>query len=180
MLKVTIPENEFFDEKTSSFIKIPETTLSLEHSLLSISKWEANHAKSFIGSNDKTNEELIDYVRCMTITQNVNPLLYYTIPNSVFKEITDYIGSPMSATKIAKKEGQGSSREVVTSELIYYWMIAYGIPFECEKWHLNRLLNLIKICNIKNNPGKKMSRNEILSRNAALNAARRKSMGSRG
>lgn len=179
MLRVTIPETEFYDEKKDEFITTKEQTLALEHSLVSISKWESIFHKSFMSSRDKTEDEVIEYIRCMTITQNVDPKIYRALPNKVIKEIQDYIQNPMSAQKFYD-EKKTPSNEIITSELIYYWMIAYQIPFECEKWHIQRLMNLIKICSIKNAPPKKMSKNELMSRYASVNAMRRKSLGTSG
>lgn len=182
MLQIVVPSHEYYDEVNNEFITVKGQVLQLEHSLVSISKWEAKWNKPFLSKEKKTVEEFLDYVRCMTLTQNVNPMVYKNINDKIAKQIMDYIEAPMSATWFneAKMPPRRSS-EVVTSELIYYWMVALQIPFECQKWHLNRLMTLIRICNIKNAPKqKKMSRSEILSRNAALNAARRKSMGSTG
>jgi hypothetical protein len=148
---------------------------------VSISKWEAKWHKPFISKDNRTYEETIDYVRCMTITQNVDPNIYLLITNENLKEINEYIGNPMTATWFNERNQQSKKNsEQITSELIYYWMIAFQIPFECQKWHLNRLLVLIRICNIKNQPQKKLSKREILSKNAALNAARRKNLGTTG
>lgn len=180
MLQVIIPASEFYDSRTNEFYEIKEQKLNLEHSLVSISKWESKWKKPFISRDPKTTEESLDYVRCMTVTPNVDPLIYQQIPPSVFKQIEEYIDDPMTATWINSTDPPGSNRQVITSELIYYWMVAYQIPFECQKWHLNRLFMLIQVCNEKNKPPKKMSRNQILSRNAALNAARRAKMHSKG
>ena len=128
---------------------------------------------------EKTYEETIDYIKCMTLTRDVDPLVYYGLTNDNIEQINKYIAAPMTATSFSDKNGKGG-REIITSELIYYWMISQNIPFECQKWHLNRLLTLIRVCNIKNAPPKKHSRREIASRNAALNAARRKQLNSKG
>lgn len=180
MLQVIVPASELFDSRTNEFYEIKEQKLNLEHSLVSISKWESKWKKPFISKDPKTTEESIDYVRCMTVNQNVNPLVYQNLSPSVFKQIEEYIDDPMTATWINSREPQAPSRQIITSELIYYWMVAYQIPFECQKWHLNRLLMLIQVCNEKNKPPKKMNKNQILSRNAALNAARRAKMHSKG
>ena len=180
MLQITIPSTELWDEHKEEFVYVKEKTLQLEHSLVSLSKWESKWNKSFLSSSDKTNEEIIDYIRCMTITQNVDPEVYTRLKNNVIKQIYDYINAPMTATVISDTKRGGSSREVITSELIYYWMIALNIPFECQKWHLNRLLTLIRVCEIKNTPPKSMNRREIMNRNAALNAARRKQFNTKG
>lgn len=186
MKQIVIPSTELYDERTQEFVQIKGQVLQLEHSLVSLSKWESKWKKPFLSEEKKTNEEIIDYVRCMTLTQNVNPLVYLTITSSVFQEIFEYINDPMSATiinEINVPNAPKRKKEVVTSELIYYWMVALQIPFECQKWHLNRLMNLIRICEIKNTPPdkrKKMPRSEILSRNAALNQARRAAMGTKG
>lgn len=179
MLKITIPETDLFDEATEEFIHVKEQTLQLEHSLVSLSKWESKWCKSFLFTKEKTLEETLDYIKCMTLTQNVSPYAYRCLTRENIQAINDYISAPMTATYFSDdKSGRG--REIVTSELIYYWMIDLSIPFECQKWHLNRLLTLIRVCNIKNQPPKKMSRSAIMSRNAALNAARRKQLGTHG
>lgn len=180
MLQINVPSVEQWDELRQQFVYTKAQTLLLEHSLVSISKWEAKWGKVFLSNKEKTYEETIDYIKCMTITQNVDPNVYLCITDEQFKEINDYIEAPMTATYFSEKEHKGQSREQVTSELIYYWMIAFNIPFECQKWHLNRLLTLIKVCNIKNQPPKKMSKKDIMSRNAALNAARKKKLNTRG
>ena len=180
MLKITIPAGEQWDEQKQEFVNTKEQTLCLEHSLVSLSKWESKWNKAFLSQKSKTFEETLDYVKCMTITQNVNSDVYSNLSSENFRQINDYINAPMTATCFLNDKRGGVNRETVTSELIYYWMIALGIPFECQKWHLNRLLSLIRVCNIKNTPPNKMSRSEIMSRNAALNAARRHKLNSRG
>lgn len=176
MLQIIVPEKEFFNEETSEFINVPATILQLEHSLISLSKWESKWCKPFLSDTNKTGEELLDYVRCMTITQKVDPMVYAALTTENFKEISDYINAPMTATWFNNREGTGGKRssEAVTSELIYYWMIYFGIPVEFEKWHLNRLLTLVRVCEVKNSQGKKMSKKDIYSQNRALNEARRK------
>lgn len=185
MLRITIPSvvHEQFDESTNEFIYTTvskEQTLQLEHSLVSLSKWESKWCKPFFSNKDKTDEEIVDYVKCMTLTQNVDPNVYNHLTVNNLNEILNYINAPMTATTFSADRGNKGGREIVTSELIYYWMIALNIPFECQKWHINRLLTLIRVCNIKNAPPKKMSKNDLMRRNAALNASRRKQMHSRG
>lgn len=180
MLHIVIPAGEVYDSKNNLFVQVKEKSLSLEHSLVSISKWESKWQKPFLSNTTKkTNEELIDYIRCMTLTQNVDPMDYYRLGEKEIAQIRDYIDSPMTATTFSDKE-KGGSRQIITAEIIYYWMIALNIPFECQKWHLNRLLTLIKVCNIKNAPAKKMSKGEILSRNRSLNEARKKMLHTTG
>jgi len=180
MLRITIPAVEQWDEIKQEFVFTKEQTLSLEHSLVSLSKWESKWCKPFLTKQEKTFEETLDYIKCMTLTQNVDPEVYNYLTNGNIKEINEYIGAPMTATYFSDEKTSKTSREQVTSELIYYWMIALNIPFECQKWHLNRLLTLIKVCNIKNQPPKKRSKKDIMSRNAALNAARRKQLNTKG
>ena len=181
MLQVKIPlTRERLDEKTNTFIEPEYKILQLEHSLVSLSKWESKWCKSFFSKQGMTSEETIDYIKCMTITQNVKEDVYDHLTRENVEEIKKYIEAPMTATTFFDDKNKGTSRETITSELIYYWMIALNIPFECQKWHLNRLLTLIKVCNIKNQPPKKMSKREIMSRNAALNAARKKQHNTRG
>lgn len=180
MLKITIPAMEVYDEKNNLFINTEEHVLSLEHSLISVSKWESKWCKPFMDGKEKTLEENKDYVRCMTLTQNVPPEAYDYIPQDVYVQINEYINAPMTATWFNDKGPKHGSSETVTSELIYYWMIELNIPFECQKWHLNRLLTLIKVCSIKNTPSKKMSKKDIYASNKALNAARRKAGHTKG
>ena len=178
MLTITIPEQELFNELTNEFVSTKARTIQLEHSLVSISKWESKWNKPFLSKDEKTIEQTLDYIQCMTITQNIDPMVYRFLTDDNIRDINDYIDAPMTATTFPDK---GSiSREIITSEVIYYWMISLNIPMECQKWHLNRLLTLIRVCNVKNAPAKKMSRKEIMNRNAALNAARRKKLNSKG
>lgn len=180
MLRITVPAAEFFDEVREEFVYTKEVTLQLEHSLVSLSKWESKWNKAFLGKQEKTDEEILDYVRCMTLTQNVDPEVYTRLSAQNYAAINAYIEAPMTATYFSEDEQSKGNREVVTSELIYYWMISYNIPVEFQKWHLNRLLTLIRVCNIKNSPPKKRSKRDLMRRNAALNAARRNRLGSKG
>ena len=180
MLRITIPAVEQWDEIKQEFVSTKEQTLSLEHSLVSLSKWESKWCKAFLTKQEKTLEETLDYIKFMTLTQNVDPEVYNYLTNGNISEINEYIEVPMTATYFSDEKTSKTSREQVTAELIYYWMIALNIPFECQKWHLNRLLTLIKVCNIKNQPPKKRSKKDIMSRNAALNAARRKQLNTKG
>ncbi len=183
MLKIEIPGGEYYNEKTNEFIYTKGVTLALEHSLVAISKWESKWKVPFLDEKEKTLEQTIDYIKCMTITQNVSDEVYKNIPSQVLQIILDYIKDPMTATwfredQLKKKPGQ--RKQIVTSELIYYWMVAYNIPEKYEKWHLNRLITLIKICEIKNTPPKKMSKRELMRRNSALNDARRQQLHTTG
>lgn len=180
MLQITVPATEFFNNETQEFITIKEQTLVMEHSLVSLAKWESKWNKAFLSNREKTTEETLDYFRCMTITKNVDPMVYFNLTQKNVDEISNYISARMTATYIHKDKTLSGSRETVTAELIYYWMIALNIPFECQKWHLNRLLALIDVCNVKSQPPKKMSKAAIMSRNAALNAERRKRLHSSG
>lgn len=181
MLWITIPEQQLWNEKEEQFFIIPEKTIKLEHSLVSLAKWESKWKKPFLDDKkDKTKEELIDYIRCMTLTQNVDPIVYYGLTEDNLVAIKSYIDDPMTATWFSKEKNKKFERKIITAEIIYYWMVAAQIPFECEKWHLNRLITLIRVCGEKNKPAKKMSSRDILSRNAKLNAARRAKLGSSG
>ena len=180
MLRITVPATELWDEEKQQFVVFKGQTLQLEHSLVSVSKWESKWQKAFLTGKPKTADETLDYIKCMTLTQNVSADTYRYLSQDNIEEINKYISSPMTATYFSDQKQRRGSNETTTSELIYYWMIALNIPFECEKWHLNRLLTLIRVCSIKNGPQKKMSQREILGQNAALNAARRKKLNSRG
>lgn len=180
MLKIEIPDREIWNSKTNTFSMIKGASICLEHSLVSISKWESKYHKPFISKDQKTREEIVYYIKCMTITQNVKDEVYSILTNQNMEEITKYIEDPMTATKIEKTNQSKANSQFLTSELIYYYMVAYQIPFECQRWNLNRLFVLINICNEKNKNPKKYSKKDILSRNAALNKARREKLGTKG
>ncbi len=186
MLKIVIPPSDGWNEEKEEFVNFAGKTLSLEHSLVSVAKWEARWHKPFLDSTNKTVEEVIDYVRCMTLTQNVDPSVYSFLTEDNFKQINDYINDTMTATWFVENENRRrkSSSEKITSELVYYWMIAFNIPMECQKWHFNRLMTLIRICEIKNEEqyGKsnKMPKSALVNKYASLNAARRKAWNTKG
>lgn len=182
MLTLEIPEREYYDYSKEEFVYLKKQTIVLEHSLISISKWESKWKKPFLDNKNKSYEESIDYLKCMTLTPNVDEKVYIGLGQEVFDKISSYIEDTMTATWFNEQnnnKGRGRG-QVVTSELIYYWMVAFQIPFECQKWHLNRLLTLIRICEIKNAPSKKMKKKDVYARNRALNAARRQSLGTNG
>jgi hypothetical protein len=172
MLPITIPKQEFWDEEKEMFVYVKETKLQLEHSLISLSNWESKWHKPFLENKDMTVEELKDYIRCMTLTKNVDPKIYDYIPSNVMDEIHDYIKDPMTATWFSESKSSGK-KEIITAEIIYYWMVTLNVPVQFEKWHLNRLLTLIRVINAKNAPKKKMSKREIYERNNKLNEARK-------
>lgn len=185
MLEINVPPVEMWDQKREIFVQTKAETLQLEHSLISLSKWEAKWCKPFLQNNGLTQEETIDYVRCMTINKISDPSVYYRIPKSESDKIKEYITAPMTATWFNDTTRNGSGRgrkpEIITSEILYYDMIALNIPFECQKWHLNRLLTLIKVCEEKNDPKKnKMSRKETMLSNKALNEARKAKLNTKG
>ena len=179
MLKIKIPAIEQYDESTNTFLYSKEQSLHLEHSLVSISKWESKWKKPFLSKEEKSINETIDYVRCMTITQNVEDEVYNNLTNENISLVRDYISDDMTATTFSNDK-KNVSREIITSEIIYYWMVSFNIPFECQKWHLSRLLTLINVCNIKNSPPKKMSKKDLARRNTSLNAARKQSLNTKG
>lgn len=181
MLQITIPTIEMWDEAKEEFVKPQEEQiLSLEHSLISISKWESRWHKAFLTKREKTNDEILDYVRCMTLTPNVNPDIYNRLTNDNYKQINDYINESMTAT-VFTEDGSGKrNNETITNEVIYNWMISLNIPFEAQNWHLNRLITQIRVCSIKNQPPKKMSKSSIGKHQAAVNAARRKKYNTKG
>lgn len=167
-LTLNVGSKEFWDETSEVFITVEPRTLVLEHSLISISKWEQRHHKPFL-HGDKTNEELLDYIRCMVIG---------SLPDALHLDVTelslvqDYIADPMTATTFNDRNAR-QNREIVTSEVIYYWMFSYGIPKECEKWHLNSLMTLIRVFSLKNSEQKKMTTKEATMHQHQLNQARR-------
>lgn len=184
MLRLEIAKQELFDEATNTFIAIEPRIVELEHSLLAVSLWEAKYQKPFLdsGKSDRTFEETTFYIKSMMLDQSGDTDFIEYLNQSQLREISAYIESKESATTFSTfSEQRGRSSEIVTSELIYYWMVAYQIPFECERWNLNRLFALIRICGIKNNPNqKKMPKHAIAARNRELNNARRAQMGTSG
>jgi hypothetical protein len=172
VLKITIPSVLLFNEANQTFKESKAVTLQLEHSLVSISKWESVWRKPFLTKEKKTRAETLDYIKAMTITQNIDPSVYNNMPQSVIDRIVEYIETPRTATFVPENKGK-ISREPITSELIYYWMITFNVPFECQTWHLDRLLTLIKVINLKSQPKKKGATRDLMSRNAALNAKRK-------
>lgn len=181
MLQLNVPLSpEGWDEEKQMFVEPKTITLRLEHSLVSLSKWESKWCKPFLSKVEKTAEETIDYIKCMTLTQNVDPDVYNHLTADNITQVNKYIEAPMTATTFREDNNRKNNREIITSELIYYWMIAQQIPVEFQKWHLNRLLTLIRVCNIKNAPPEKRSKGDIMRQNAALNAARRKQLNSKG
>lgn len=180
MLELEIPGMEFFDEATSEFVTTKPIVLRLEHSLVSISKWESKWKVPFLSAEKKTVAQTIDYIRCMTMNQHVDSFVYKALTNEHVEKVNAYIEDNKTATTFNEHNSSKRSSEIVTSELIYFWMAQFNIPTECQKWHLSRLLTLIRIASIKNSPEKKMSKRAILSQNRSLNAARRKKLGTRG
>lgn len=180
MLKIELPGKELFDEESNNFYVTKAYTLNLEHSLISLSKWESKWCKPFLIKGNKSLAETVDYIKCMTITQNVPDEAYLAVDNEILTKVAEYIEAPMTATTISNRGKKITSNKIITSEVVYSWMVMLNIPFECQKWHLNRLLMLINVCNIQMGPQKKMSRSEIYAQNRQLNAMRRAKMGSKG
>lgn len=186
MLTIEVPSGELFNSSTNEFIQAEGRSLSFEHSLVSVSKWESKWHKPFFGNEQKTKEEVLDYIRCMTLTKNVDPNVYYALTPENIKTIEKYIDDPMTATtfsndkKDTKPKAFAKNKKVITAEIIYYWMISYEIPMECQKWHLNRLFTLIRVLEIKNQPSKKMNKKDLMDRNRKLNSSRRKALGTTG
>lgn len=179
MLSIVVPGIEVFNNTTQEFATQGDVVLELEHSLVSLSKWESKFEKPFLGKTEKTTEEVMDYIKAMTLNE-VPEEIFSRLSEDNIKAINDYIEAKMTATWFHEAPGAPPSRDVITAELIYYWMITFQIPWECERWHLNRLFTLIRVCNIKQSKPKKMSRSEIASRNRELNAQRKAQLGTRG
>lgn len=181
MLHLEVPlEPAHWDEEKEEFVIPTSKVLNLEHSLVSLSKWESRWCKPFFSREEKTAEELLDYIQMMNVTPDVTPEVWNNLTQENIHDIRAYIDAPMTATTFGQESRPTNSREIITSELIYYWMIALQIPFECQYWHLNRLLTLIRVCNVKNAPPKKHSKGDLMRRNAALNAQRRARLNSKG
>lgn len=180
MLRIEVVGTEMFDETSQEFSSLGGFELELEHSLVSLSKWESEFERPFLDAKEKTTEEVIAYIKAMTLTPKVPEEIFLKLSEANYQAINDYIDRKMTATWFREAPGAPRSRDVITAELIYYWMIVFNIPFECERWHLNRLFTLIRVCNIKQEKPKKMSRAEIASRNRELNEQRRAQLGTKG
>ena len=180
MLLIHLDDKECFDEEKNQFYYIKGGLFTLEHSLLSVSEWEKKYHKSFTDS-EKTAEETIDYIKMMVVEGDPDALIEGLTQKKV-DEIQAYISDPMTATVISEEEeneiaNKNKSHKFTTSEEIYSWMCAQNIPFECEKWHLNRLIILIKLCAINNKPKdnkkKRMTSSDLALRRAKMEAARK-------
>lgn len=180
MLQLVIGQGEYFDQKEQRFITQKPTTVRLEHSLRSVAKWESKWKKAFLSNKDKTQEESVDYVRCMEVTGQIDPKIFDYMTQDQHNQVNEYINDKMTATTINRRGPKKPSREIITAEIIYFWMIQNGIPPEYDKWHLNRLLTLIEVCSIKGGPQKKMSSKEQMAQQRALNAARRSQYKTKG
>lgn len=180
MLRLIIPGDLVFNETASEFSTVGDVVLDLEHSLLSLSKWESKYGKPFLSVGPQTADEIFDYLEFMVVTPDGDLDALRRCPQSVVDKIQEYIDSSQSATTFGEMPKRRGPTEVITSELIYYWLLTFHISFECEAWHLNRLFSLIRICNIKNSKPRRMGRGEVARRNHDLNMKRRQELGTRG
>lgn len=180
MLQLVIGQGEYYDEEQERFVKGKLTNVRLEHSLKSVAKWESKWKKSFLSNKELTQEEAIDYIRCMEVTGLIDPKVFDYMTPDQHKQVNEYINDKMTATTINRRGPKKPSREIITAEVIYFWMIQNGIPPEYDKWHLNRLLTLIEVCCIKGGPQKKMSQKDQMAQQRAINAARRAKYNTRG
>lgn len=180
MLQIVVVLSESYDELTNEFLSGEQLILSLEHSLVSLSKWESKWEIPFLGSKEKTDEQVLSYIGLMCLEGEPHPGVLSKLTMKDVDAINQYINAKMTATWFSDDNTKSRSREVITAEVIYYWMVSLGIPFECQEWHLNRLLTLIKVCNKKNAPPKKLSQAEMAQQRRDLNEQRRQQMGTRG
>lgn len=180
MLEIYVPEMELFDDENEQFTTVKEQTLHLEHSLVSLAKWESKWHEPFLAKKDKTYDEMMDYIACMTLENGVSPMVYRCLPQTEIDRVAKYIDDPMTATWFNEMSPQTGKNEIITAEIIYYWMVVLRIPIEMEKWHLNRLMTLIKVINIKQQQPKPMNKKEAARIRAVENARRRAKYKSKG
>lgn len=180
MLTITVPATEGWDERTERFVHTQAATLVLEHSLVSLSKWEAKFKKAFLSNEEKTTEETYAYIQAMSLNGDISMETLACLTNENVAEINAYIESPMGATTFHEVGTQRRSREKVTAAIIWHWMIALNIPLEFETRHLNILFTQIRVENEKNSPKKKMSRQEAMAQQRRLNAERQKQYATTG
>lgn len=180
MLTIEVGGQELFDSETEVFVQRKPVRLVLEHSLRSLSKWESKFEKPFLSREPHTNEELYVYVECMVLEMDGPD--YFDIRDypEVLAPVNEYINKAGTATTFTEHSQRPPSREVITAELIYFWMLEHGIPFETDRWNLNQLFALIRICGIKRSKKKGMNRREIAEQNRMLNAQRRAQLGTSG
>jgi hypothetical protein len=180
MLSITVKGEEFYDESVEEFFTKEDVVLHLEHSLVSLSKWESIWEVPFLGKGDKTSEQIFSYIECMCLTPLSSPAVFTRMTQENIEAVNAYLDSKQTATTITEQRGGGRNTEIITSEVIYHWMVAYRIPFETQYWNLNRLFALIRIAGIKNSKPKRMSPSEMAARNRELNAQRKQQLGTRG
>lgn len=183
MLQIEVEGSQLWDEESEQFVCTDPTTLHLEHSLVAISKWESIYKRPYLVPQTFSKKETVDYIKCMCLDNDISDDVFYAVygDSSLMKQIDDYMNSSPTATTINDiNDKKKRNTEKITSELVYYWMVANEIPFTCETWHIDRLLTLIRICGVKNQPPKKQSMKDVYARNKALNAARRAKHNSKG
>lgn len=180
MYTLEVPNKTLWNDRTQEFVDVVGKTIKLEHSLVSLARWESKWHTYYLNNEKLTAEQKLDYIRCMTITQDVDPNLYYAITPEQQKDIHDYINDPMTGTVFSNKSTSSVNSRFITNEVIYSWMFANNIPIECQKWHLNRLLTLIRVCNEEKQPPKKKTQREIMEEQRARNKARRAALGTKG
>lgn len=180
-LRIEVKSEEEWDEVTETFQQGVYDILLLRHSLVSIDEWESKWHKAYFGSAKKTNEEAMDYIRCMTLNRDVDPIVYQHLTQADIQKISAYLEDPMTATTFREDKSKKRGRpETITAEIVYFWMLEYGIPFECRYWHINKLLTLVRVCNVKNSKPEKKSQKQLLQEHAAINARNRQLLHTRG
>lgn len=167
-------------------LQINDVYLRFEHSLVSLSEWEQEYEKPFYSSktvDNRTEKEMVSYFEYMLISGiEYRPLVRLASPEQMLA-LTHYINKGSTATTVKEMAQKAGPNETPTSELMYYWLVAFKIPFKpTDEWHLHRLLMLVKVCGAKSTPSgrNKVNKRELAMSMREINEQRLRDLGTKG